>query len=189
MDRLEPLRALRAQKIVSIRAYPQARIGLACIELSTESNQTVSVRAEELLDVPFDAYSICATWGGCSEASETEYATAEDEAAFAPLVVKDEFTVSDIEIFRRDEWLEPFTLSYPTVGENPTLQNTGPLGGAPAGAEAVTVISGIAVHAMESSFPPLLIYRNDYPNLLWAVRDKIEIAKYRLITTSNMLGA
>ncbi|HTD34850.1 MAG TPA: hypothetical protein VK665_14370, partial [Candidatus Elarobacter sp.] len=97
------------------------------------------------------------------------------------------FPVDRVELFHRDEWTEQYDEPGTTIGSNPVVVRTGPVGSGPTGVQGVTVLCGIAIHAAALSPRSILIYLADHPGLISWTCDRSEIAAYRQGVTAEDL--
>jgi hypothetical protein len=173
------LRSLRRQRIVAVDAWQYFSLGLAAADCRTASGTAVRFRSVELEEVPFEAYSLVAADGPL-----------EDGAIEGMAVVRQawDLDVECIEVFTRDEWVDPALAGVDTLGKYPVSIDTGPVGSAPAGTPAVTVTCGIAFRASGHTASSLLVYVADYPGLVGLSADANEIAAFRERATSLIFG-
>jgi hypothetical protein len=175
---VDVLRRIMGQRLEEFRAYRYASGGAECGEVVMASHAVFSARAREVERSAMETHRLTVEAVRCSA-----HITPRGYLDVVPL----RFPVDRVELFHRDEWTEPYDEPGSTIGSNPVVVRTGPVGSGLTGVQAVTVLCGIAIHAAAPSPRSILIYLADYPGLISWTCDPSEIAVYRHGVTAEDL--
>ena len=177
IEGIEALRSIQGNRLVAFRRYQYAP-GLECAECVVDSGFALRFRAYELPESHLDTH--------CLSVKAIPRDTSEEPSGHRSTLIFNA-SIEGIEVFRRDEWAEQCGENHATVGINPILVRTGPVGSGPASAHVDTVICGVAVHTESPSPQSIMIYVADYPGLIGWTSATNEISEYRKHTTSEFL--
>jgi hypothetical protein len=177
---MELLTTLRSERIVGVSLHPYNDIGFDFLDLYCASGRVLRVNAIELENTPFDAYSLEVTE---IQRDEADNIVPGIDDALVQLQVN--HNVDHIDMFHRSEWEVSDPTPFPTVGRNPRTVFTGPIGSAPSGSQAVTVVSAVALRSEDQSQSSMLIFVNDFPTWIGFSTAENDVARVRSETSSE----
>jgi hypothetical protein len=163
------LNSLLGRSVVAVAKEEYVDIGYSWIDLSIAEGPAIRFYAREIDSEGAEFYSI-------------DIAECPDDRPL-PDWLASEFKIEQIEIVRRDEWVEKGS-DTEAVGTNPRTTCSGKVGSAPPGVAVVSVTCGIVLASAAKDM--LLVFTEDFPGLIGLSCDASAIRDYESSYTVDL---
>jgi hypothetical protein len=158
------LNLIRGRRISGFSFVTYGNVGLERVIMHMESSQTFQIKSKEIAFGSYEADTLEVI--DCGETAGVERVDAD-------------WTVGTIDVFERQDWLEPAGTDIKTIGNNPTTHTWGAVGSAPTRASHTTIVISSITFISDKRDRQAMVYLANYPGLVCFTTDAREMASVR----------